>query len=87
MINKVGFFLMALLATGTALADDSSSSGSSSSTSGDVILSPEMEKACNALLCLAPDGKSQAECANPLKDYYDIKPTNRPNFLAKCPTK
>jgi hypothetical protein len=81
MMRGVRFiFLLSLLAIGTAIAEDSSSSG-------DVDLSPEMMKACEALLCLAPEGKAQAECTKPLEVYYDIKSHKRPNFLAKCPTK
>ena len=57
-------------------------------------LSGEQKAACEAKLCLAPGGASQAECQGPLARYYSIKKRKahqtekaRRDFINKCPTK
>jgi hypothetical protein len=88
MIKQIGFTLALALGTSAAVhADDSSDKNSSPIPAPFTVpknLTPKETQSCEAVLCLAGGG-SLAECANPLKVYYDLKPKKRPNFLKICP--
>lgn len=86
MIKLSVFTFMFALATSTAVYADDSSSSSPIPEPFKVPkeLSKKEAESCDAVLCLA-GGKSLAECVNPLKVYYDIKPKKRAKFLEICP--
>lgn len=47
-------------------------------------LSKDQQDSCETLLCLA-GGQGLAECAEPLKRYYDMKKKYRNGYLSQCP--
>lgn len=65
-------------------SQSSDSSGSSAPSQG-AELSSRQAQSCNTNLCLGETGAQLAECANPLKTLYDMKPHKRPSYLAACP--
>ena len=88
MKKLIVYSLFVALGISTAVSADDSTKKDSSPFSAPVVLPKDLSKdqtdSCNAVLCLAGGG-NLAECANPLKKYYDMKKKSRGNFLSICP--
>jgi hypothetical protein len=72
-----------MLSAGPAHADDSDSSSPLVAVKPKE-LTQDQTDSCETVLCLAGGG-DLAECAKPLKRYYDMKKKYRQNYLNICP--
>lgn len=71
--------------TSTSVSSSNTSDSGSASGGQDTQLTARQAQSCNTNLCLGEGGAQFAECANPLKTLYDMKPHKRPSYLAACP--
>lgn len=86
MAKWLTFPILMIAGCASVFAAGADSAGMPNAPKPEDLLGGDEGSACEMLLCLSnPLGEGLAECKEPLRKYFKIKPHRRPGYLERCP--